>query len=98
MEGYQDSFPGVGHVQVSALDDVQDAVQLPLDLLQFSLDGSQLLPLLPGHVVHLLVHQSHQVVADVGLGEDVAPDAAIPNRSLPYPNRPSMRTELCYVD
>ena len=63
-----------------------------------NLMGTQLLPLLPGHFVHLLVYQSHQVFADVGLGEDVVPDGAIPNRSLPYPNRLSTRTALCRVD
>ncbi len=70
---FQDAFRGVGHVQVGALHEVPDAVQLPFHLFQFGLDGLQVLPLLPGHAVHLLVQQLHQF-PDVGLGEDVVPD------------------------
>ncbi len=70
---FQDAFRGIGHVQVGTFDEVPDAVKLPLDLLQFGLDGLQVLTLFSGHAVHLLVDQPHQV-ADVGLGEDVVPD------------------------
>ncbi len=70
---FQDALRRVSHVQVGALDEVPDAVQLPLHLFQFGFDGIQILPLLPCHAVHLLVHQAHQV-ADVGLGENVLPD------------------------
>ena len=73
MAVFQDAFRGVGHVQVGALHEVPDAVQLPLDLLQFRLDGLQSFPFLLGDAVHLLVHQLDQF-PDVGLGEDVVAD------------------------
>ena len=40
---------------------------------QLCIHRLQPLPLLPGHPVHLLVHQPHQV-ADVALGENVVPN------------------------
>ena len=73
MAVFQDAFRGVGHVQVGALHEVPDAVQLALHIFQFRLDGLQSFPLLFGDAVHLLVHQLHQL-ADVGLGEDVVAD------------------------
>ena len=70
-----DAVGGIGGLDVGGLDELPDAAQPPLDLLQLRLDGLQLLALLAGDPVHLFVHQLHQV-ADVGLGQHVLPQLA----------------------
>ena len=69
-----DPVRGVGHLDVAVLDEVPDAGQFPLDLLQLGVDGLQPLALLGGHAVHLLVHHLDQL-GDAALGEDVVADA-----------------------
>ncbi len=64
----------VVHVQVGGLGQVVEPFQPSLHVGQFRLGGLQPLALFPGDAVHLLVHQSDQL-PDVGLGEDVVPDA-----------------------
>ena len=44
----QDALRGVVHLQVGALHEVPDAIQLLLDLFQLGFDGFQILPLLAG--------------------------------------------------
>ena len=65
-----DAVRGVGHLDVAILDEVPDAAQFPLDILQLRVDGLQPLALLGGHAVHLLVHHLDQL-GDAALGEDV---------------------------
>ena len=68
-----DAVRGVGHLDVGGFQELPDAGQPPLHVLQFVLDGLQSIPFLPGDAVHLLVHQLDQF-PDVGLGEDVVAD------------------------
>ena len=65
-----DAVGGVGHFDIAVLDEVPDAGQLPLDLLQLRLDGLQPLALLGGNPVHLLVHHLDQL-GDAALGENI---------------------------
>ena len=75
-----DAVGGVGHLDVGGLDDLPDAPQPPLHVLKLLLDALKLLPLLTGHLVHLLIQQLHQV-PDIGLGEYALPDLV--NRASP---------------
>ena len=69
---FPDALRGVAAVEVRALDEAPDAVQLLPLLGQLQFQALEPLPLLVGHTVHLLVQHPHEV-ADVGLGEDVVP-------------------------
>ena len=65
----------VVNVQVGGFGQVVEAVQPPPHFGKLRLGGLQSLALLPGHAVHLLVHQLYQF-PDVGLGEDVGANLA----------------------
>ena len=65
-----DALGSVGIVEVRALDEAPDAVQLLALFHELKLNALQPLSLLAGDAVHLLVHHPHQL-ADVALREDV---------------------------
>ena len=70
-----DAWLEVLDIQVGGLRQVVEPFQPSLHVGQFRLGGLQPLALLPGHTVHLLVHQLDQFPY-VALGEHVLPDLA----------------------